>query len=146
MPCDVKSDRLFLVGKQHILGPFLDIGKMAIGMTVLGHDLFGAEQRLLPRCLLALDFLAVLHGFFEGSHKLGSFVLQGIKRATLDQGLGDPFVDSTQIDPLAEIVQRFEFTASFAGFDNCLYRTAADPFDSSQAKTDVFLMNCEISA
>ncbi len=64
MAGDIKADRLLFIRQQDILGPFFQIRQLSIGMSVLGDDLLGTEERLLAGFPFTLNFLAVLHGLF----------------------------------------------------------------------------------
>ena len=71
---------------------------------------------------------------------------EGIESATFYQALDDPFVNLPQIDPFAEIMKRFEFTALPACCEDGLH--GADPhiLYCGQTEADLAIRDGEIAA
>ena len=101
MARDIEPQGFFFEGQLVLVVPEGNVGK-GRGVEGLPLHLESIEEPHLGACLLLLDALTIIQGFFERIYHLGPMGAGRVECAALDEALHDAFVDPFQVDPFTE--------------------------------------------
>src|SRR4029077_20829396 len=110
MTADVKSEKLFFVGKLFMLVPRSD----RLPPRCRGSVRLLIEERNLPRHPITLESCRGCKRIFDTGEKFRAIAPSKIKRARLDEAFQHFAIGNARIEPAAEILRRRKLAAFVA--------------------------------